>query len=67
MSETLLYIGKVALTMVATVRIIGNGEKIKCEQGYVQVKSNQVQSPFNWMNYIVMPDDLQEGDVTLKK
>lgn len=51
------------IAIIATARIIGNGEKIKCEQGYVLVKSNQVQSPFNWMNYIVMPDDLQEGDV----
>lgn len=51
------------IAIIATARIIGNGEKIKCEQGYVLVKSNQVQSPFNWMNYIVMPDDLQEGGV----
>ena len=54
---------KSIMAIIATARIIGNGEKIKCEQGYVLVKSNQVQSPFNWMNYIVMPDDLQEGDV----
>lgn len=51
------------IAIIATARIIGNGEKIKCEQGYLLVKSNQVQSPFNWMNYIVMPDDLQEGGV----
>lgn len=54
---------KSIMAIIATARIIGNGEKIKCEQGYVLVKSNQVQSPFNWMNYIVMPDDLQEGGV----
>ena len=51
------------IAIIATARIIGNGEKIKCEQGYVLVKSNQVQSPFNWMNYIVISDDLQEGGV----
>ena len=54
---------KSIMAIIATARIIGNGENIKCEQGYVLVKSNQVQSPFNWMNYIVMPDDLQEGGV----
>jgi len=54
---------KSIMAIITTGRTIGNGENIKCEQGYVLVKSNQVQSPFNWMNYIVMPDDLQEGDV----
>lgn len=54
---------KSIMAIIATARIIGNGEKIKCEQGYVLVKSNQVQSPFNWMNYIVISDDLQEGGV----
>ena len=51
------------IAIIATARIIGNGENIKCEQGYILVKSNQVQSPFNWMNYIVISDDLQEGGV----
>jgi len=51
------------IAIIATARIIGNGEKIKCEEGYILVKSNQVQSPFNWMSYIVMPNDLKETDI----
>ena len=58
-----IMLARSIIAVIATARIIGNGEKIKCEKGYILVKSNQVQSPFNWMNYIVMPDDLQEGDV----
>ena len=52
------------IAIFATARIIGNGEKIKCEEGYILVKSHQVQSPFNWMSFIVMPSDLNEGDIT---
>ncbi|MBQ9555099.1 MAG: M56 family metallopeptidase [Muribaculaceae bacterium] len=51
------------IAIIATARIIGNGEKIKCEQGFILVKSNQVQSPFNWMTFIVMPNDLQESGI----
>ena len=51
------------IAIIATARIIGNGEKIKCEEGYILVKSDQVQSPFNWMSFIVVPNDLNEGDI----
>lgn len=50
------------IAIIATARIIGNSEKIKCEQGYILARSNQVQSPFNWMSYIVLPNDLQDGE-----
>lgn len=58
-----IMLARSIIAIIATTRIIGNSEKIKCEQGYILVKSNQVQSPFNWMKYIVMPNDLQEGDI----
>lgn len=58
-----VMLAKSIIAIIATTRIIGNSEKIKCEEGYILVKSHQVQSPFNWMKYIVMPNDLQEGDI----
>ena len=53
---------KSIIAIIITTRIIANGVKSKCDEGYVLVKSHQVQSPFNWMSYIVMPDDLQNSD-----
>lgn len=50
---------KAIIAMIATARIIGHGETIKQEDKYTLVKSNQVQSPFNWMSYIVIPNDLE--------
>ena len=58
-----VMLAKSIIAIVATTRIIENGEKITCEEGYILVKSDQVQSPFNWMSYIVMPNDQQDGNI----
>lgn len=45
------------LSILSILRIVRRGEKCRMDDGTILVRSRDVKTPFNWMNFIVLPQD----------
>lgn len=44
-------------SIFSVLRIVRRGEKCRMDDGTILVRSRDVKTPFNWMNFIVLPQD----------
>lgn len=48
------------LSILSVYRIVRRGERCKMDDGTILIRSREVKTPFNWMNFIVLPQDETE-------